>query len=526
MFSALASVCPRALRLQWLELTNTQVVGSLTDLSDLAFLQSEHFDDDDDNSEEPPEEPPELLEPEFPYALPNISASEASSPLLHPTSALNDVLMSLGARLGTNPFTSPLISPISPRYVEGPGYFPRLLEASPPLPSRLPLLLLPAPHAEPPTVGAAHASLASRATADNDAIAIVERGSSSYSCVRWESGHNKWKADVMLERTRSSCFDDEQEAAREYDEAAAPIGRSLHFPGEERQGVRQQVNANDDSGHQRSSSRKRLGAAAEYQGGSETQGLPEAVSGARAAAEAEPPTLTFDSMRAADGGAHEYNYDLSYASAEMWASNPPRGGSAGGGSAGCGTAGNRLLDRGAAGNGSSTDADTTDAGWSSLQCPPLTTLELSSCSNITDLACCDVGHCSSITDIGLVGHCSGTTLTSLDWAQGSGFLHAGLEARQRPRVQLHAGRTVGIGDDDAADSDSTTGGSDDASSSSDEDMPDLEEAGDAVADAAALTGSDGFNKFDDVLGLAVPEGPEVRWHAWGSLMHFICLALP
>jgi hypothetical protein len=65
-------------------------------------------------------------------------------------------------------------------------------------------------------------------------IVCIHSGSKSrYKGVSWQSKSNKWKAQIQIDGkgTHLGCFDDEEEAAHKYDEAGAPLGRPLNFPG-------------------------------------------------------------------------------------------------------------------------------------------------------------------------------------------------------------------------------------------------------------------------------------------------------
>jgi hypothetical protein len=59
-------------------------------------------------------------------------------------------------------------------------------------------------------------------------------GSSRYAGVSWYSQTNKWCAQIKIDgkRTHLGYFVNEDDAVRKYDEAAAPLGRPLNFPGE------------------------------------------------------------------------------------------------------------------------------------------------------------------------------------------------------------------------------------------------------------------------------------------------------
>jgi hypothetical protein len=65
-------------------------------------------------------------------------------------------------------------------------------------------------------------------------IVWIHSGSKSiYKGVSWLSKSDKSKAQIQIDDkgTHLGCFDDEKEAAHKYDEAGAPLGRPLNFPG-------------------------------------------------------------------------------------------------------------------------------------------------------------------------------------------------------------------------------------------------------------------------------------------------------
>jgi biotin carboxyl carrier protein len=91
---------------------------------------------------------------------------------------------------------------------------------------------------------AAATTAASAATSAATACAIfsregrfqaVKRGRtliSSYKGVGWHSQSNKWLVHIIIDgkATYLGLFSDEEAAAREYDNVAAPLGRPLNFP--------------------------------------------------------------------------------------------------------------------------------------------------------------------------------------------------------------------------------------------------------------------------------------------------------
>jgi hypothetical protein len=65
-------------------------------------------------------------------------------------------------------------------------------------------------------------------------VKMNRRGTSKFKGICWISCENKWMARIAIDGKRSNLgyFKNEEDAARKYDEAAAPMGRPLNFPGE------------------------------------------------------------------------------------------------------------------------------------------------------------------------------------------------------------------------------------------------------------------------------------------------------
>ena len=56
--------------------------------------------------------------------------------------------------------------------------------------------------------------------------------SSKFRGVHWHKSHQKWQAKITMDGilTHLGYFDDDETAARKYDEHAARIGRPINFP--------------------------------------------------------------------------------------------------------------------------------------------------------------------------------------------------------------------------------------------------------------------------------------------------------
>ena len=62
---------------------------------------------------------------------------------------------------------------------------------------------------------------------------IPDKGKSAFTGVSWNKGSKKWKAQIQKDGKRShlGSLDDEEEAARKYDEAAASLGLPIQKDG-------------------------------------------------------------------------------------------------------------------------------------------------------------------------------------------------------------------------------------------------------------------------------------------------------
>ena len=82
---------------------------------------------------------------------------------------------------------------------------------------------------------------------------VPHKEMSAFTGVSMPKGHKKWRARIQKDgkKTYLGSYDDEEEAARKYDEAAAILGRPLNFPKERRRGESCEGAGSDEDSCQR-----------------------------------------------------------------------------------------------------------------------------------------------------------------------------------------------------------------------------------------------------------------------------------